>query len=68
MARAGPDSIASFEQDEGCLNILDVDVVNGEAVRRYVRAMNLTPYSSIKEGLHLTTMERIVADVLRRRG
>ena len=68
MARGGLDSIASFEQDEGCLNVLDVDVVDGAAVRRYVRATNLTPDSLAKEGLYLTTMERIVADLSRRRG
>ena len=62
MARGGLDSIASFEQDECCLNVLDVDIVGGEAVRRYVRVMNLTPYNPTKEGLYLTTMERILAD------
>ena len=68
MARGGLDSIASFEQDEGCINVLDVDVVDGEAMRRYVRTANLTPDSLAKEGLYLTTMERIVADLSRRRG
>ena len=68
MARGGLDSIASFEQDECCLNVLDVDVVSGEVPRRYVRAMNLTPWNLNKEGLYLTTLERIVADRLRRRG
>ena len=68
MARGGLDSLASFEQDEGCLNVLDVDVVDGEAVRRYVRVSNLTPCNLVKEGLFLTTLERIAADRLRRRG
>ena len=68
MARGGLDSIASFEQDDGCLNVLDVDVVDGTATRRYVRATNLTPHNFAKEGLYLTTMERIVADLSRRRG
>ena len=67
MARGGLEALASFEQDEGCLNVLDVDVVNGEVVRRYVRVMNLTPYNLAKEGLYLTTLERIVADRERRR-
>lgn len=67
MARGGLASIASFEQDECCLNVLDVDVVDDEAVRRYVRVMNLTPYNLNKEGLYLTTMERIVADLNWRR-
>ena len=67
MARGGPASLASFEQDEGCLNVLDVDLVDGEVLRRYMRVMNLTPCNLTKEGLHLTTMERIVADRNRRR-
>ena len=68
MARGGLDSIASFEQDECCLNVLDVDVVHGEAARRYVRVMNLTPWNPAKDGLFLTTMECIVADLIGRRG
>ena len=67
MARGGLDSLASFEQDEGCLNVLDVDVGNGEVLRRYVRVMNLTSYNLTKEGLCMTTLERIVADRNRRR-
>lgn len=66
MVRGGLEALASFEQDECCLNVLDVDVVDGEAVRRYVRAMNLTPGNLTKEDLYLTTMERIVADRRRR--
>ena len=67
MVRGGLDSLASFEQDEGCLNVLDVDVGNGEVLRRYVRVMNLTSYNLTKEGLCMTTLERIVADRNRRR-
>ena len=67
MVRGGLASLASFEQDEGCLNVLDVDIVNGEIPRRYVRVMNLTSYNLNKEGLFLTTLERIIADRDRRR-
>ena len=67
MARGGLESLASFEQDECCLNVLDVDIVNGEIPRRYVRVMNFTPYNLDKEGLFLTTLERIIADRDRRR-
>ena len=67
MIRGGLESLASFEQDEGCLNVLDVDIVNGEIPRRYVRAMNFTTYNMDKEGLYLTTLERIIADRDRRR-
>ena len=67
MTRGGLESLASFEQDECCLNVLDVDVVDGEVPRRYVRLMNLTPYNLDKEGLYLTTLERIISDRERRR-
>lgn len=67
MVRGGLETLASFEQDECCLNVLDVDVVNGDVPRRYVRVMNVTPYSVDKEGLYLTTLERIIADRDRRR-
>ena len=67
MARGGLESLATFEQDEGCLNVLDVDFNDGEVLRRYVRLMNFTPYNLTKEGLFTTTMERIVADRNRRR-
>ena len=68
MARSGLESLATFEQDEGCLNVLDVDCIDGEVPRRYVRLMNFTPWNLTKEGLFTTTMERIVADRNRRRG
>ena len=67
MVRGGLEALASFEQDEGCLNVLDVDLANGEVVRRYVRVMNLTSYNLTKEGVYMTTLERIIADRLRRR-
>jgi probable phosphoglycerate mutase len=44
-----------FEQDPGCINILDVD----RAGRWLVRLVNYTPYNPAKVGLELTTMERL---------
>jgi probable phosphoglycerate mutase len=44
-----------LEQDAGCLNIIDVDQAN----RFLVRLINHTPYNPAKQGVHLTTMERI---------
>ena len=46
----------------------DVDLVDGRVLRRCIRLTNLTPCNLTKEGLCLTTMERIVADRNRRRG
>lgn len=44
-----------FEQDPGCLNILDVD----PAGRWLIRLVNYTPYNPVKKGIELTTMERL---------
>ena len=67
MVRGGLEVLASFEQDEACLNVLDVDVVDGEVLRRYVRLANFTPANPNKEDLFLTTTERIAADRFGRR-
>ena len=58
---AGLHGLAGFEQDSGCLNVIDADVVDGEIKRRLVRLVNFTPYSPAKHGLTLTTMEAAVA-------
>jgi probable phosphoglycerate mutase len=55
---AGP---SAFEQDAGCVNVLDVDVIDGEIVRRLIRAINLTPYNYAKRDHFLTVAERIVS-------
>jgi probable phosphoglycerate mutase len=44
-----------FEQDPGCINILDVDRAGGWLIR----LVNYTPYNPAKVGLELTTMERL---------
>jgi broad specificity phosphatase PhoE len=51
----GLQAFAAFEQDPGCLNILDVD----SAGRLLVRLVNYTPDNPIKKGLELTTMESL---------
>ena len=43
-----------FEQDAGCINMIDVD----EQGFTIVRLLNYTPYNAAKQGLELTTMER----------
>ena len=54
-------AMATFEQDECCLNVFDVDVVDGDIIRRYVRVLTLTPYNLVKDGLYDTTLERLIA-------
>lgn len=59
---AGP----SFEQDMGCLNIIDVDLVDGEIIRRMVKTINVTPYNLVKLGINRTSMEQVMAGYLGR--
>src|SRR5262249_40796720 len=51
----GPEGFGAFEQDSGCLNILDVDSDG----RWLVRLVNYTPDNPAKKGTNLTTMERL---------
>ncbi|MDA1098534.1 MAG: histidine phosphatase family protein [Proteobacteria bacterium] len=52
-------SARAFEQDPGCLNVIDADVVNGEILRRLLKLTNLTPTNHSKLGNHLTSMEQV---------
>jgi probable phosphoglycerate mutase len=61
VTRGGLAGLSAFEQDAGCVNIIDVDVIDGEIVRRMLRAVNLTPYNLAKHEHYLTVAERIVA-------
>jgi len=60
VTRGGLAGLSAFEQDAGCVNIIDADVVDGEIVRRMLRAVNLTPYNFAKHEHYLTVAERIV--------
>ena len=49
----------SIEQDNACINIIDVDGDGDGAVNRYlVRAVNITGYNLNKSGMMLTHMEQ----------
>ena len=61
VTRGGLAGLSAFEQDAGCVNIIDADLVDGEIVRRMIRAVNLTPYNLAKHEHYLTVAERIVA-------
>jgi probable phosphoglycerate mutase len=60
VTRGGLAGLSAFEQDAGCVNIIDADVIDGEIVRRMIRAVNLTPYNLVKHEHYLTVAERIV--------
>ena len=50
---------ATIEQDNCCINIMDVDTNDAGAVTRYlIRAVNLTGYNLNKSGIVLTTTEQ----------
>lgn len=61
---AGRAIFPAFEQDPGCLNIIDVDFEGARAKRALIRAVNLTPYNWTKAGMTATTMEILLRDVL----
>ena len=60
----GLKSVASFEQDLCCVNIIDVDVTPAEGGRLQVeravlKAANMTPYDYVKGGLPRTSLEHL---------
>jgi probable phosphoglycerate mutase len=60
--------MGAFEQDTGCINVLDFDMNGSEIERPLIKAVNLTPYNYLKHGMNLTSLESIferdVKDVL----
>ena len=50
----------------GCLNIIDVDPVAGDTVRRLIEAVDVTPYNLAKLGLNQTSMEQVMGGFLQR--
>lgn len=58
-------TIAAFEQDLCCINVLDVDVTpkeNGPGAqieRILIKAVNVTPYDYIKNGLSRSSLEHL---------
>lgn len=57
---AGPAAFGAFEQDTGCLNVIDVDLdQTGRILRQIVRAMNVTPEDPAKLTRRLTAMEKM---------
>lgn len=60
---AGLAAAGAFDQDMGCLNVLDLDVAEGRIVRATLRAVNVTPIDPLKAGRRLTSMERLAADL-----
>ena len=58
-AGAGLHAMSGFEQDTGCINILDFDLAGPEILRPIIKAVNLTPYNYLKHGMNQTSLEAI---------
>lgn len=61
----GLKTIAAFEQDLCCVNLIDVDVTpaeKGEGLqveRMVIKAVNMTPYDFVKKGLSRSSLEHL---------
>lgn len=56
---AGLGAMRAFEQDMGCVNIVDLDVADGVITGAYIKASNLTPYNLSKTGHYDTSFEQV---------
>ena len=58
-------TVGAFEQDLGCVNVIDVDVTPAETgpglkvERTILKAVNVTPYDFLKAGLPRTSLEHL---------
>ena len=55
----GLSGLSALEQDTACVNIIDIDMLGDQVIRRLVRTVNLTPYDLSKSDSNLTVMEKI---------
>lgn len=57
---AGVNATGAFEQDTGCINVLDFDMrEDGEIARTMIKSVNLTPYNWLKHGMNMTSLEAL---------
>ena len=59
VVHGGLKALGGFEQDPGCLNIIDLDVAEGGIHGRYLRLVNHTPFAAIKDYARRTSLETI---------
>ena len=63
--RGGLQTIAAFEQDLCCINVIDLDITpapsgTGLTIERIlIKAINVTPYDFVKHGLSRTSLEHL---------
>jgi broad specificity phosphatase PhoE len=63
----GRAAMVGLEQDPGCVNVVDFDVVDGTIVRSLVRTVNVTPADPSKRTRAATGMEELCATYRLRR-
>ena len=51
--------ISAFEQDMACINVVDMDILDGRIERRLIKAVNFTPYNGAKSGMYQTSFEQV---------
>jgi broad specificity phosphatase PhoE len=57
---AGVNATGAFEQDTGCINVLDFDLrADGAIERTMIKSVNLTPYNWLKHGMNATSLEAL---------
>jgi broad specificity phosphatase PhoE len=68
VAGVGLAATHAFEQDTGCVNVVDFDMAPSESeaptseiAHALIKAVNLTPYNYLKHGMNLTSLEAIFA-------
>lgn len=61
---AGLSGLGSLEQDMACINVIDVDIVDGKVIRRLVKALNITPYNTTKSGMYQTSFEKVFTGII----
>ena len=65
VCNAGLNASVAFEQDTGCINIIDLDLVpdedgSGTSIeRKLIKSVNLTPQNYLKHGMNLRSFEAI---------
>jgi len=65
VSGGGLRTIAAFEQDLCCVNLIDIDVTPSESgsglqiERMVIKALNVTPYDFVKKGLSRSSLEHL---------
>ena len=62
---AGLKGLSTFEQDMACINVVDVDLADGEVIRRMIKAVNVTPYNTSKAGMYRTSFEEVFRTLIK---